>query len=161
MYYEMYPISHFISERQKKFQPSNRKAFRIKKNIWQAVGVLTMPRGTQLEVSRDNRSINKLPSMSPTTELEENSKLCNLKEQKKSKGQPGGSHGQALGSLGGSTALQSHREKHGSRNSSSPEPHCAMLLPVLWATIKIPHFLSLELIHYQKCSINGGADEMD
>lgn len=99
MYYEMYPISHFISERQKKIQPSNRKAFRIKKNIWQAVGVLTTPGGTQLELSRDNRSINKLPSMSPTTELEENSKLCNLKEQKKSKGQPGGSHGLALGSL--------------------------------------------------------------
>lgn len=121
-----------------------------------------MPGGTQLEVSRDNRSINKLPSMSPTTELEKNSKLCNLKEQQKSKGQPGGSHGLALGSLGGTTALQSHREKHGSRYSSSPEPHCATLLLVMWATIKVPHFLSLEeLIHYQKCSINDGADEAD
>lgn len=44
MYYEMYPISHFISERQRKFQPSNRKAFRIKKKIWQAVGVLNCAR---------------------------------------------------------------------------------------------------------------------
>lgn len=97
--------------------------------------------------------------MSPTTEQEENSKLCNLKEQKKSKGQPGGSCGLALGSLGGTAALQSHREKHSSRNSSSPEPHRAMLL---WATIKIPLFLSSEeLIHYQKCSINDGADETD
>lgn len=100
--------------------------------------------------------------MSPTTELEENSKLCNLKEQKKRKGQPGGSCGLALGSLGGTAALQSHREKHSSRNSSSPQPHCAMLLLVLWATIKIPHFLSSEeLIHYQNCSINDGADETD
>lgn len=114
------------------------------KNIWQAVGVLTMPGGTQLELSRDNRSINKLPSMSPTTELEENSKLCNLKEQKKSKEQLGGSHGLALVSLGGTTALQSHREKDGRRYSSSPEPHCAMLLLSMWATIKIPHFLSLK-----------------
>lgn len=100
--------------------------------------------------------------MSPTTELEENSKLCNLKEQKKSKGQRGGSCGLSLGSLGGTTALQSHREKHGSRYSRSPETHCAMLLLVMWATVNIPHFLSLqELIHYQKCSINDGADETD
>lgn len=121
-----------------------------------------MPGGTQLEVSRDNRSISKSPSMSPTTVLEENSKLCNLKEQKKSKGQPDGSCGLTLGSLGGATALQSHREKHGSRYSRSPEPHCAMLLLVMWATIKMPHFLSFqELIHYQKCSINDGADETD
>ena len=65
-------------------------------------------------------------------------------------------------SLGGTIALQSCREKRGSRCPSSPDPHCATLLLVTWATKKMPHFLSLEkLIYYQKCSIHDGAGERD
>lgn len=115
-----------------------------------------------MEVSRDNRSINKLPSVLPTTELEDNSKLCNLKEQRGVKGSPVAAVCWLWKSLGGTVALQSCREKRGSRCSSSPDPHCAALLLVVWATKKMPHFFSLEkLIRYQKCSVNDGAVERD
>lgn len=43
MYYEMYPISHFISERQKNFHLATERLLGLKKKkIWQAVGVLKL-----------------------------------------------------------------------------------------------------------------------
>lgn len=90
MYYEMYPISHFISERQKNFHLATERLLGLKKkkNLAGSRRVKTTPGGTQLEVPRDNRSINKLPLVLPTAEGEDNSKVCNLKEQNTSEGQP-------------------------------------------------------------------------